>query len=144
MPEEPIRPDDENRLGRLSKNSAFLMMMVLMLLLAVQFVKGTDQTVQEITFTAFRSQLNSGNIHEVTVIDRRIEGVEHLAKQRKRGAPLLTRQKDARLIAHREQLDGGLRMRRVLNLGGVGSHMASVSDQEFRVRAKLNAITILE
>ena len=59
MPEEPIRPDDENRLGRLSKNSAFLMMMVLMLLLAVQFVKGTDQTVQEITFTAFRSQLNS-------------------------------------------------------------------------------------
>ncbi|MDG2240139.1 MAG: ATP-dependent zinc metalloprotease FtsH [Longimicrobiales bacterium] len=74
MPEEPIRPDDENRLGRLSKNSAFLMMMVLMLLLAVQFVKGTDQTVQEITFTAFRSQLNSGNIHEVTVIDRRIEG----------------------------------------------------------------------
>ncbi|MBT3325694.1 MAG: ATP-dependent metallopeptidase FtsH/Yme1/Tma family protein [Gemmatimonadales bacterium] len=50
------------------------MMMVLMLLLAVQFVKGTDQTVQEITFTAFRSQLNSGNIHEVTVIDRRIEG----------------------------------------------------------------------
>jgi cell division protease FtsH len=74
MPEEPIRPDDENRLGRLSKNAAFLMMMVLMLLLAVQFVKGTDQTVQEITFTAFRSQLNSGNIHEVTVIDRRIEG----------------------------------------------------------------------
>ena len=74
MSEDPIRPKDDNRLGRLSKNTAFLMMMVLMLLLAVQFVRGEEETIEEITFTEFRSQLSSGNIHEVTVIDRKIEG----------------------------------------------------------------------
>ncbi len=75
MPEpDPNRPDGSNRLGRVSKNAAFLMMMVLMLLLAVQFVRRQEPTRTEITYTNFMRQLNTGNVFEVTVIDRRIEG----------------------------------------------------------------------
>jgi cell division protease FtsH len=75
MPEsDPNRPDANNRLGRVSKNAAFLMMMVLMLLLAVQFVRSQEETRAEITYTRFMRQLNNGNVFEVTVIDRRIEG----------------------------------------------------------------------
>ena len=75
MPEsDPNRPDANNRLGRVSKNAAFLMMLVLMLLLAVQFVRSQEETRSEITYTRFMRQLNNGNVFEVTVIDRRIEG----------------------------------------------------------------------
>ena len=75
MPEsDPNRPDANNRLGRVSKNAAFLLMMVLMLLLAVQFVRNQEETRAEITYTRFMRQLNNGNVFEVTVIDRRIEG----------------------------------------------------------------------
>ena len=75
MPEpDPNRADGDNRLGRVSKNAAFLIMMVLMLLLAVQFVRRQEPTRTEITYTNFMRQLNSGNVFEVTVIDRRIEG----------------------------------------------------------------------
>ena len=75
MPEsDPNRPDANNRLGRVSKNAAFLMMMVLMLLLAVQFVRNQEETRAEITYTRFMRQLNNGNVFEVTVIDRRIKG----------------------------------------------------------------------
>ena len=75
MPEpDSNRPDANNRLGRVSKNAAFLMMMVLMLLLAVQFVRKQEPTRTEITYTNFMRQLNTGNVFEVTVIDRKIEG----------------------------------------------------------------------
>ena len=75
MPEpDPNRADGDNRFGRVSKNAAFLMLMVLMLLLAVQFVRRQEPTRAEITYTNFMRQLNSGNVFEVTVIDRRIEG----------------------------------------------------------------------
>ena len=66
------RPDADNRLGRVSKNAAFLMMMVLMLLLAVQFVRRQEPTRPEITYTNFMRPLNNGNEFEVTVIDRKI------------------------------------------------------------------------
>ncbi len=71
---DPNRPDSNNRLGRVSKNAMFLMMMVLMLLLAVQFVRNQEETRAEITYTNFMRQLNNGNVFEVTVIDRSIEG----------------------------------------------------------------------
>jgi len=75
MPEpDPNRSDADNRLGRVSKNAAFLMMMVLMLLLAVQFVRNQEPTRTEITYTNFMRQLSTGNLFEVTVIDRKIEG----------------------------------------------------------------------
>ncbi|MEE2847202.1 MAG: ATP-dependent zinc metalloprotease FtsH [Gemmatimonadota bacterium] len=45
-----------------------------MLLLAVQFVRSQEETRAEITYTRFMRQLNNGNVFEVTVIDRRIEG----------------------------------------------------------------------
>jgi cell division protease FtsH len=75
MPEpDPNRTDGDNRFGRVSKNAAFLAMMVLMLLLAIQFVRRQEPTFTEITYTRFLEELNRPNVHEVTVIDRKIEG----------------------------------------------------------------------
>jgi cell division protease FtsH len=72
---EPIRPDpDESRWARLSKTAAFWMLMVLVFLMALQFVRGQDESAAEFSYTEFESQLASGNIHEVTVIERKIEG----------------------------------------------------------------------
>jgi cell division protease FtsH len=72
---DPIRPDpDESRWARLSKTAAFWMLMVLVFLMALQFVRGQDESAAEFSYTEFESQLASGNIHEVTVIERKIEG----------------------------------------------------------------------
>ena len=72
---DPIRPDpEESRWARLSKTAAFWMLMVLVFLMALQFVRGQDESAAEFTYTEFKTQLDAGNIHEVTVIDRRVEG----------------------------------------------------------------------
>jgi cell division protease FtsH len=71
---EPFRPDD-NRASRFSRTGAFWLLIVLMSVLAFQFMKGQDTAMAEFTYTQFRSQLQSGNIRKVTVFDgRRIEG----------------------------------------------------------------------
>jgi cell division protease FtsH len=75
MPEQdPTNQEPNNRLGRMSRNAAFLMMMALLLILAVQFMRGQDEAAADFTYTEFRSQLKAGNIHSVTVIDRQVEG----------------------------------------------------------------------
>ena len=72
---EPTRPPDpNNRVGRLSKNAAFLMMMALMLLLAIQVVRGQEDPAAEFTYTEFRSHLRDGDIYKVTFRDRAVEG----------------------------------------------------------------------
>ena len=75
MPEhDPIRPDPNNRVGRLSKNAAFLIMMALMLLLAIQVVRGQEEAAVSFTYTEFRPQLDQGHIHAVTFKEREVEG----------------------------------------------------------------------
>ena len=71
---DPIRPDPDNRLARLSKTAAFWMLLVLMVLLAVQFVKGQGETAALFNYTEFMAQLEAGNVHEITIVDRTIEG----------------------------------------------------------------------
>ncbi len=48
--------------------------MILMFVLAIQFVRGQDNAKVEFSYTEFHKQLEAGNIHEVTVMDRKIEG----------------------------------------------------------------------
>ena len=71
---DPIRPDPNNRLGRMSKNAAFLMMTALMLLLAVQFFRGPDRPVAEIDYSTFKLHLAQDRIDRVTFRDRAIQG----------------------------------------------------------------------
>jgi cell division protease FtsH len=72
---DPNRSDDpNNRLGRISKNAAFLMMMALMLLFAIRLVGSQDQAVAELTYTEFRAHLRDDRIDRVTIRDRAVEG----------------------------------------------------------------------
>jgi len=75
MPEnQPNRTDPDNRVGRLSKNAAFLMMMALMLLLAIQMMRGQGEMVADFTYTEFREHLLEGRVHKVIFRDRQVEG----------------------------------------------------------------------
>ena len=70
---DPIRPD--NRWARLSKTAAFWMLMVLIFLMAMQFVRGTEGAVAELNHTEYTAQLDAGNVSKITVIgDRKVEG----------------------------------------------------------------------
>ncbi len=72
---EPIRPD-ENRMAKFSRTGAFWVLVFLVALLAVQFIRGTDPSTAEFTYTEFKQQLDRGNITSVIVIEgRQIEGV---------------------------------------------------------------------
>jgi cell division protease FtsH len=75
MPDpDPIRPDPGSRWARLSKTSAFWVLMILMFVLAIQFMRGQDNTKAQFSYTEFHKQLDAGNILKITVMDRRIEG----------------------------------------------------------------------
>jgi cell division protease FtsH len=68
------RPEPTSRWARLSKTASFWVFLVLMSILAVQFVRGSEEAATEFTYTEFREQLRADNIHEVTVIEGK--GVE--------------------------------------------------------------------
>ncbi|HUP51292.1 MAG TPA: ATP-dependent zinc metalloprotease FtsH [Longimicrobiales bacterium] len=72
---EPLRPEEpDNRLGRISKNAAFLMMMALMLLFAIRIVGSQDQAVADLTYTEFRQHVEADRLDNVTFRDRAVEG----------------------------------------------------------------------
>ena len=59
----PIRPPDNgNRMARFSKTGAFWLLLVLISVLAFQFIRGQDETVVEFSSTAFRKELERSNI----------------------------------------------------------------------------------
>ena len=74
--QDPLRtPDDGSKMTRVSRTGAFWLLLVLMVVLLVQLTRGQDEAAIEFTYTEFRSQLDSDNILEVTVVaSRRIEG----------------------------------------------------------------------
>jgi cell division protease FtsH len=73
--QDPISPDPDSRFARLSKTAAFWMLMVVMFLVATQVMGRDSETAVELSYTEFRSELSSGNLHEVTfVIPQRLEG----------------------------------------------------------------------
>jgi cell division protease FtsH len=75
MPDhDPIRPDPGSRLSRLSKTAAFWILMILMLVVALQLVRGQGDQAAELNYTEFLAQLNSGNVHEVTFKGESLEG----------------------------------------------------------------------
>ena len=74
MSRDPIKPDSDQRFGRLSKNAAFLAIMALVLWFLIQTVNNQDAAPAEITYTLFLSYLDDGRVHKVTFFDRAIEG----------------------------------------------------------------------
>jgi cell division protease FtsH len=75
MPEpDSNRPDEPNRLGRVSKNAAFLMMMALLLLLAIRLVGSQSQPIVELNMTEFDQHLRADRIDQVVFRERVIEG----------------------------------------------------------------------
>jgi len=74
MAQDPIKPDPNQRLGRMSKNAAFLMIMALALLFLVQTIRSQESTPARITYSQFLTYLDEGRIHEVVFRDRAMEG----------------------------------------------------------------------
>mgnify|MGYP001250569291 CR=1 FL=1 len=71
-PNKPVEPN--NRLGRISKNAAFLMMMAVMLLFLMRAMGSPDQAVLELTYTEFNDHLNADRVDQVTFRDRAVTG----------------------------------------------------------------------
>ncbi|MDA0328460.1 MAG: ATP-dependent zinc metalloprotease FtsH [Gemmatimonadetes bacterium] len=74
MSQPSMKPDPNERLGRMSKNAAFLMIMALVLLFLIQMVRGQEGAPAKITYSQFTAYLAEGRIHKVTFRDRAIEG----------------------------------------------------------------------
>ena len=59
MPDQdPIRPDPGSRVSRLSKTAAFWILMILMLVVAIQLVKGQGNQAAELNYTEFLSSVD--------------------------------------------------------------------------------------
>ena len=74
MSNDPIKPDPNQRLGRISKNAAFLMLSAVVFLLLMQSIRGQENTPARISYSEFIQYLDQGAVHKVTFRDRSIEG----------------------------------------------------------------------
>jgi cell division protease FtsH len=74
MSNDPIKPDPNQRIGRMSKNAAFLMMMALVLLFLIQMMRGQETAPVKISYTQFLEYLDEGQVFKVVFLDRAIEG----------------------------------------------------------------------
>ena len=72
---DPIKTDPSGPWSRHSKTLALWVLIVLISILAVQFMSGQEESAADFTYTEFRQELDANNVHKVTVIDqRRIKG----------------------------------------------------------------------
>jgi len=75
MSKDPSKkPDSDQRLGRMSKNAAFLMLMALALLFLVQTMRSQENTPADISYSQFLEYLDEGRVHKVVFRDRAMEG----------------------------------------------------------------------
>ncbi|MGB1656666.1 MAG: ATP-dependent zinc metalloprotease FtsH [Longimicrobiales bacterium] len=74
MSNDPIKPDPNQRLGRISKNAAFLMLSAVVLLLLMQSIRGQENAPARISYSQFLEYLDQGLVHKVTFRDRAIDG----------------------------------------------------------------------
>ena len=74
MSNDPIKPDPNQRLGRISKNAAFLMLSAVVLLLLMQSIRGQENAPARISYSQFLEYLDEGLVHKVTFRDRSMEG----------------------------------------------------------------------
>jgi cell division protease FtsH len=74
MAQDPIRPDPNQRMGRLSKNAAFFALLALAAMFAVQSFRAQESAPARITYSEFIDYLDQGVIHKVVFRDRSVEG----------------------------------------------------------------------
>ena len=74
MSQDPIKPDPNQRLGRMSKNAALLAIMALVLLFLIQTVKSQEGAPARISYSDFLEHLEEGRIHKIVFRDRAMEG----------------------------------------------------------------------
>ena len=76
MPDHgPLKPEPPQKLSRVSRTASFWILLVLMSILVVQFMRGTEEGTTELVYSEFVQQLEADNLLEVTVFDGvRIEG----------------------------------------------------------------------
>ncbi len=76
MPDQgPNRDEQDNRWNRTSKTLALWLLIVLLSVLAINFIRGQETNRAEFNYTEFQAQLDAGNVTEVTVVGQRVEGV---------------------------------------------------------------------
>ena len=68
---DPNRNDPAGRWSRHSKTLALWVLIVLMSVLAVNFVRDQENPAADFTYTEFRQQLDANNVHKVTVVEQR-------------------------------------------------------------------------
>ncbi|MDT8370162.1 MAG: AAA family ATPase, partial [Longimicrobiales bacterium] len=64
-------PQNDDRLQRGSRNLALWALIILMSVLAIQFLRGAEEEFAEISWTEFEAQLDANNIFSVTVVGTR-------------------------------------------------------------------------
>jgi cell division protease FtsH len=74
MSNDPIKPDPNQKLGRISKNAAFLMLSAVVLLLLMQSLRGQENASARISYSEFIQYLDQGDVLKVTFRDRSIDG----------------------------------------------------------------------
>ena len=74
MSNDPIKPDPNQRLGRISKNAAFLTFTLVVFFLFMQSIRGEEGAPARVTYSQFIEYLDQGLVHRVTFLDRAIEG----------------------------------------------------------------------
>jgi cell division protease FtsH len=74
MSQDPIRPDPDQKLARMSKNAAFFMLLALVGMLAVQSFRAQGAAPARITYSQFMDYLDQGAVHKVIFRERAVEG----------------------------------------------------------------------
>ncbi len=74
MSNDPIKPDPNQKFGRISKNAAFLMLSAVVLLLLMQSLRGQENASARISYSEFIQYLDQGGVSKVTFRDRSIDG----------------------------------------------------------------------
>ncbi|MEX2528347.1 MAG: ATP-dependent zinc metalloprotease FtsH [Gemmatimonadota bacterium] len=79
MSDRPKAPKDSpgsnSPWARISRTASFWVLLLLLSLLALNFLRAPADVRSEFSYTQFRSELAAGNVHEVTVVEgRRVEG----------------------------------------------------------------------
>jgi cell division protease FtsH len=69
-----MKPDPNQRLGRMSKNAAFLMLLALVAMFAVQSIRSQENTPARITYSQFLQYLDQGVVRSITFRDRAMDG----------------------------------------------------------------------
>ena len=74
MAQDPIKPDPNQRMGRISKNAAFFALLALAAMFVVQSIRSQEDTPARVTYSQFIEYLDQGIIHKVVFRDRAVEG----------------------------------------------------------------------